>query len=293
MDINEFRAMKESGGTVADAALQEEVLEEEEFEEEHQEEEEEALEEQEEEVQEEEDDIPPLPPKEQTAFEKRMAREKAKLEEKLRQEIEAAAESKYRKHREAIEALGGDPDKLLKAAAESKMLKEIQGQAKRLADQNGWSDEDEKWYVDQQMQQQKQDAELKELRVQMQINRLRDNPEYAGIATMEREILQKIDKSNGALSVEEAYWALGGSRKAEQIKLEAQQREIAKRSKTPRTVVKDSPSNTTGEKPIPESVLREAKLMGISEAEARRLMNSKASADIDSWREERRKAKGG
>lgn len=286
MDINEFRALKESGGTVADAALQEEeVLEEEQEEVDEEQQEEEETDEREEEAQEEEDDLPPLPPKEQTAFEKRMAREKAKLEEKLRQEIEAATESKYSKHREAIELLGGDPEKLLKAAAESKVLKEAQ----KLADQNGWTEEETKWYVEQK----KQEAELKELRVQMQINRLRDNPEYAGISSMEREILQKIDKSNGALSVEEAYWALGGSKKAEQIKLEAQQREIAKRAKTPRTVVKDSPSNTTREKPIPESVLREAKLMGISEAEARRLMNSKASSDIDSWREERRKAKGG
>lgn len=245
MDLNEFRQMKASGELVTDAALQQaenEITPDDRYEEPEQDPE--IVEEQEHEENEDapaddlEDAEDPedidLPPREKTAFEKRMEREKAKLEEKLRKELEEQLEGKYSKHKQAIEALGGDPDQLIKAAQEAKMQREAQ----RLADQNGWDDEQTQWYIEQQKQQQ----ELKELRVQMQINRLKDNPDYAGIASMEREILAKIDKTNGALTVEEAYWALGGHKRAEQIKLEVQQREIARRAQQPRTVQRDAPS---------------------------------------------------
>ncbi|GCL71792.1 hypothetical protein PN4B1_16970 [Paenibacillus naphthalenovorans] len=294
MDLNEFRQMKASGELVTDAALQQaenEITPDDRYEEPEQDPE--IVEEQEHEENEDapaddledaedQEDID-LPPREKTAFEKRMEREKAKLEEKLRKELEEQLEGKYSKHKQAIEALGGDPDQLIKAAQEAKMMREAQ----RLADQNGWDDEQTQWYIEQQKQQQ----ELKELRVQMQINRLKDNPDYAGIASMEREILAKIDKTNGALTVEEAYWALGGHKRAEQIKLEVQQREIARRAQQPRTVQRDAPSTAVGEKPLPPEVLRDAKLMGISESEARRLYNSQAATDLDSWREQRKKAK--
>lgn len=292
MDQIEFRKMKETGATVSDADLQaaeNEITPDDRYEEPEEEQPEETKEVPDELEDSQEDAEEPeevqLSPKEKTAFEKRLERERVKLEEKLRKELEEQVESKYSKHKQAIEAMGGDPDKLLQAAREAQMLREAQ----RLAEQNGWSEEDTRWYVEQQKQQQ----ELKELRVQMQINRLKDNPDYAGISSMERDILSKIDKSNGALTVEEAYWALGGPKKAEQIKLEATQREIAKRAQQPRTVVRDAPSTSIGEKPLPDSVLRDAKMMGISEAEARRLYSSQSAHDIDTWREQRKKAKQG
>lgn len=224
-----------------------------------------------------------MTPKEQTAFQKRLEREQKKLEEKLRTEMEEQYKQKYSKHDEVIQSMGGDPDKILNAAKEAQMVREAQ----QVAKQNGWDEDQTQWYIEQQ----KQQNELKELRVQMQINKLKDNPDYAGIASMERDILAKIDKSNGALNVEEAFWALGGSRRAEQIKLETQQREIAKRAQQPRTVLKDAPSNATGEKPLPPDVLQEAKKMGISEAEARRLWSAKPTQTINDYRERKKQAK--
>lgn len=293
MDQNEYRKARETGATVSDADLQQATTEVVDDQYEDETPEEEVADEQE---QEDTQDAPEdtesdevdeteqtLSPKEQTAFQKRLERERAKLEEKLRKEIEDEAEQKYSKHKQAIDAIGGDPDKILAAAKEA----QLQREAQTLADRNGWDEEQTQYYIDQQKQQQ----ELKELRVQMQINRLKDQPDYLGIDRMEKEILAKIDLAKGALTVEEAYWALGGPKKAEQIKLEAQQREIVKRSQQPRTVLKDAPSTATGEKPLPPSVLAEAKKMGISEAEARKLMNTKPAETIDDWRERRKQAK--
>lgn len=285
MDQIEFRKLKESGENVTDAALQSAETEvvDDQFANDQPEPEVDDTQEQnassdaQKDADSDDGDEPDqLTEKERNAFQKRMERESKKIEERLRKELEEQTEQKYSKHREAIEALGGDPDKLLAAAREAR----INTEAQRLAEQNGWSDEETRWYVDQQKQQQ----ELKELRVQMQINRLKDQSDYLGIDKMERELLAKIDKSNGALSVEEAYWALGGPKKAAQLKLEAEQREIARRSQPARTVQSDAPSTQIGEKPLPPQVLRDAKMMGISEAEARRLFSSQPAGDIDEWR---------
>lgn len=278
MDQNEYRQLKESGGVVDDADLQNVKTEIVEVEEEV---ESEIIEDVEEEVEtdesiEEEDDLPPLSDKEKTAFEKRMERERTKLEEKIRTE----SEEKYGKHKSVIDLLGGDVDLVEKRIRDNQMAT----QAQKLAEQNGWDDEQTQWYIDQQKQQQ----ELKELRVQMQINKLKDNPDYAGIGAMEKDILSKIDKTGGALTVEEAYWAMGGPKKAEQIRLEAQMRESEKRKKTPRTVLTDSATSTTGEKPLPPEIVQQAERMGISASEARRLMNNEPAKNIDDWREKRK-----
>lgn len=276
MDQNEFRALKESGGTVTDAALQEAetnvVDDREEPTEQHEESEELHEEHEEQEEHEEDDDLPPLNEKEKTAFEKRRERD----EKKLREQLEAEYEKKYGRHKQVIEMLGGDPEAIEKRIRENQMQQE----ALRLAETNGWDDEQTRWYIDQQKQQQ----ELKELRVQMQINKLRENPDYAGISSMEKDIMSKIDRTNGALSVEEAYWALGGPKRAEQIRLEAQVRESVKRQKAPRTVITDSQVSTTTEKPLSADVARDAERMGISASEAKKLMSKQPASNIDEWR---------
>lgn len=285
MDQTEYRQLQESGGLVTDAALQEEVVNEI-IEDDRYAEEEPEIEEEEAPADEPEntvdDDSEPeeeLTPKEKTAFEKRLERERVKEREK----IEAEYKQKYSKHDEVIQSLGGDADKLLQAAKDAKLARE----AEQLAYSNGWSDEDKQWYIEDQ----KNKQELKELRVQMQISKLMDNPDYAGIGSMEKDILAKIDKSNGSLNVEEAFFALGGSKRIEQVKLEAQQREIALRNKPTRTVQKDAPSNNTGEKPLDPKVLAEAKRAGMSEAEARKVMNAPVFNNIDEYREYQRKNK--
>ncbi len=286
MDRTEFDKKKQSGELVTDAALQnaETEIVDDQYDEPEEAAEDEAKEIPADEAEatetDEDDESDKLTPQEKTAFQKRLERERAKMEEKLRAEIEAQNDAKYSKHREAIEALGGDPDKLLQIAREAK----INNEAQALATQNGWDEEQTKWYIEQQKQQQ----ELKELRVQMQINRLKDDPNYTGIGSMERDILAKIDKSNGALTAEEAFWALGGPKRIEQIKLEEQQRNIAKRAQQPRTVVKDAQSTSTGEKPLSPTVLMEAKQMGITPEEARKLMNAQPAQTIEEWREKRK-----
>lgn len=279
MDQNEFRQLKESGELVEDAALQEEkpVVVEEEIETEIVEDVEDIDDVEDIEIIiEDEDDLPPLNDKEKTAFEKRLERERTKLEEKIR----AESEEKYGKHKSVIDLLGGDVDLVEQRIRDNQAAQ----QAQRLAEQNGWDEETTQWYIEDQ----KNKQELKELRTQMQINKLKDNPDYAGIASMEKEIMAKIDKTNGALTVEEAYWAMGGSKKAEQIRLEAQMRESEKRKKVPRTVLMDTQTSTTSEKPLPPEIVQQAERMGISASEARRLMSNEPAKNIDDWREKRK-----
>lgn len=281
MDRYEYQELKESGGLVDDAGLQTEEAKKIEIIEEEQGQVETPSNEQEEVVEppmeEEEDELPELSEKEKTAFEKRLERERKKLEEKLQQEVE----QKYGRHKQVIELLGGDPDAIEKRIREN----QIAVQAQQLAEQNGWDDEQTKWYVEQE----KQKRELADLRVQVQINKLKDNPDYAGITAIESDIKKKIEQTGGLLTVEEAYWALGGPKRAEQIKLEAQMREQVKRQKPSRTVLTDAPTPTTTEKPLPPEVAKEAERMGISLSEARRLMNTEPSGSIDEYR--KRKAK--
>ena len=280
MDQNEFRDLKQSGGLVTDAALQNETTEpviKEEVTEEPIDTDAEAPEDTEEIADEEdEDDLPPLPEKEKTAFEKRMERERVKLEEKIKGEMKEQYEQQYGKHKQVIDLLGGDPDAIEKRIRDNQLA----AKAQEMADVNGWDDDQTRWYIEQE----KQREELQDLRVTVQINKLRDNPDYAGISSIEKEIKAKISQTNGQLNVEEAYWALGGPKRAEQIKVEAQMREQVKRQKQPRTVLTDSPASTTGEKPLPADVLRDAERMGISPSEARRLMSKEAPKNIDEWR---------
>lgn len=281
MDQIEFRKAKESGGLVTDAALQEaetEIVDDREELPEQEEQPEQEVEEQPEKGLEDEDDLPQLTEKEKTAFDLRLERERKKDRERL----EAEYEAKYGRHKQVIDLLGGDPDVIEKRIRDNQIAQE----AERLAVANGWDEDQTQWYVEQTKQQQ----ELKELRVQMSINRLRDNPDYAGIASMEKDIMSKIERTNGALTVEEAYWALGGPKKAEQIRIDTLAREAAKRQKTSRTVLTDAPTATTSEKPLPAEVVRDAERMGISAAEARRLMSKEPAMNIDEWRA-RNKAK--
>jgi hypothetical protein len=280
MDQNEYQELKKTGQLVGDADLSnapteaviEEVIEEEVVVDEVIEDEKEIIEK--------EDDLPELDEKQKTAFDKRLERERNKLEEKLRKEIEEQSEQKYSKHKAAIEAIGGDPDKIIEAAREAAFKRE----ADRIGDNNGWSEEDKQFYIEQE----KQKHELKELRVLRQIDKLKNDPDYAGIEGMEKDILAKIDKSGGQLTVDEAYWAIGGPKKAAQIKLEATMREAEKRKTQPRTVLTDNPTTTTGEKPLPADVVRDMERMGITAAEARRLMSTDSPKNIEEWREQRK-----
>ncbi|OPG91334.1 hypothetical protein B2I21_35130 [Chryseobacterium mucoviscidosis] len=237
----------------------------------------------------EDDPEPELSPKEKTAFEKRMERERRKLEEELSKQYE----QKYSKHNSVIQKLGGDPDQIEQYLENQRIQSEVQAQAQQLAYNNGWDEEQTQWYINNQMQQQRQElqqkqlqSELAELRLSSQINDLRDNPDYPGIVGMKKEIADMVTKSNGSLNVSQAYWALGGERRAQQMKREAEQRSVAQRRN--RVVAKDTATAASTEKAIPAAVLAEAKKMGISEKEYRELM-AFDSNNINDYREKKRR----
>lgn len=309
MDRTEYEQLKESGGLVSDADLRQaetEITPDDRYEEPAPEEPQEP--EQPDEPTEpehpvepseptEDDELPELPEDQKTAFQKRLEREQKKIREQAEKELAERYETQYEKHKRIVDELGrGDPDAILRQIEENRQNAEITQRAQSLAYQYGWEEEQTREYIqqeqtrlNQQRQQENMMRELQVLRIQNDINDLRDNPDYTGIREMRDQIIDKVAKSNGAITVSEAYWALGGPKRAEQVKLEAQQREVARRAQQPRTVLKDSPNNSTGEKPLPADVLRDAKLMGISEEEARRLYNSQPAQDLDEWRAQRKK----
>jgi len=235
-----------------------------------------------------EDDGPELSPKEKTAFEKRLERERRKLEEKLSKELE----DKYSKHKRIIDRFGGDPDQIEQFLQQQQIQQEVTAQAAQMAEYNGWDQEQTQWYINSQMQQRQQELqqqqlqrELQELRLANEINDLRDNPDFPGIVAMKKEIADLVSKSNGTLNVSQAYWALGGERRAQQMKREAEQRAVAQRRS--RVVAKDSPTQASTEQAIPSSVLAEAKRMGMSEKEVRELMSFDAK-NINEYRQKKK-----
>lgn len=232
---------------------------------------------------------PELSPKEKTAFEKRMERERRKLEEELSKKFE----DQYSKHKQVIERFGGDPDKILQTVQENQMKAEVEAQARQMAEFNGWDDAQTQWFVQDQMarkqqeiQQQSLQKELQELRISNEINDLRDNPEFSGIMNLKKEISDLVSKSQGSLNVSQAYWALGGQARATQMKREAEQRAAVKRRT--RVVANDNPTAASTEKAIPASVIAQAKQMGISEKELRDLADFDAH-NINEYRQKKKK----
>jgi hypothetical protein len=223
---------------------------------------------------------PDLTPKEKTAFEKRMERERKKIEEQLSKQFE----DKYSKHKRVIDQLGGDPDKIEQAMKE----RQLQDEALRMAEYNGWDEQQMQWYIQQQqanLQQENLQKELAELRISNQVNDLRDNPEFAGISSMKKDIADIVAKSNGTLNVEQAYWALGGQKRAQQTKREAEQRAAVQRRT--RVVASDAPGSASTEKAIPSNILAQAAQMGMSEKELRELMNFD-STNINDYRSKKK-----
>lgn len=267
MNRTEFEEQKQSGEVVEettqqDAAVKEEVEETKEVEVEETTDTEET----------EEEDLPEVPEEQKTAFAKRLEREQKKIREQAENELKEQYEAQYGKHKSIVDMLGGDPDQVEQMILDNQAQAVAQQQAQSLANQYGWDEQQTQQYAQQYAQQQKKDQELADLKVQVQINELKDNPDYAGIGNMKKEIQTMIGRSNNVLSVEQAYWALGGKNRAEQLKREAEQREIAKRSKSKRTVQSDSPTSGTGEKSLSPEDERMRQRMGLTLKEARELL---------------------
>lgn len=214
------------------------------------------------------DNIPDLPPEQKTAFQKRLEREQRKIREQLEQELK----SQYSKHDQIIQLLGGDVETIEKAIKEQQWAQE--------AEAYGY---DRDAYV---REKQREDR-LFELEIRDQINELRDNPDYAGIQSMKKEVADMVKRSNGALTVEQAYWALGGKMRAEQVKREVEQRQIAKRKQAKFSPQSDSSSASVPTSPFSAEELAAIKQMGLTVEEAQELM--KTPSDLYEFRKQRKK----
>jgi len=217
-----------------------------------------------------EDDIPELPPEQKNAFQKRLERE----QKKIRDQVEAESIAKYAKHQRIIDSLGGDPDAIEKAFQEQEWTKEAQSQGYEKPEESAW-------YI----AQKKQQAELNELRVKVQINELKDDPLYAGIKGSEKEIQAFMTRTGS--TAKEAYWAIGGEARAQQLKREAEQRAIVKKAQPKRTVQSDSATGDAGTLPaLPSELEAQRKQMGLSHQEALDLLGSDY-ANIDDYRKQK------
>lgn len=270
--LEQYREAKASGvdlyaepatEVVEDAAPIEEV--EQEFEQET---------EQREEVQDVEDDLPPIPEKEQSAWSKRAERERRKAAEETEARLKAEYEAQINPYKQAFEKMGITPEQALQAIENNRIKQE----AEQLAYTNGWDEQQTQMY----MQNQQQQKEMQSLRVSVQINDLADSSDYPGIKQMKTQIADFIGR-NPNMSVNEAYWAVGGQPLAQQLKREAEQREIAKRSTTPRKVVSDSASSMPTKDALPPEAIAFMKQNKMSESQVRALM-SEAPKNQDEYR---------
>ncbi|OZB90065.1 hypothetical protein [Paenibacillus sp. XY044] len=227
-----------------------------------------------------------LPEAQKTAFQKALEREKRKLAEREEQ-LKKEYEEQFNPYKAFFDQLGVDPATAQQAIERNR----IQQQAAQLAYEQGWDEDQAQAYLQGQLEQQRQSDELHDLRVTVQIGELADKPEFTGIKQMKEPIKQLIKDSGGRLTAEQAYWAIGGPERAKQLQREAQQREIAKRSKAKRTVQKDETGSIPSEKPLPPEIQLAAKEAGISDKEARRLMDM--PNDLESyrkWKQKQRRA---
>lgn len=293
MDLQEWREQKESGITadadVQDAAVQEQNGVDQEYHDAPEYEESDAVTDDQEGVSDtlEPDEDIEVPEAQKTAFQKALEREKRKAEERVRLEIE----EQYNPYKSFFDKLGiNDPAAAMQAIEQQQREQQILEQAEQLAYEQGWTDEQARVWLETQQEQQRMRDEVHDLRVSAQINELADNPDYAGIKGMKEQIKQKITASGGALTAEEAYWALGGKQRAEQMKREAEQREIAKRSKGQRTVQQDGTAAST-DKQLSPQLRSEAKRLGMSEQEAIRLQDMPNDLEgFRKWKQNQRRA---
>lgn len=224
-----------------------------------------------------------LPENQKTAFQKALEREKRKAREAAEEKLKQEFDTQMNPYKAFFDQLGVDPQEAMKHLEQQK----IQQEAERLAYQNGWDEQQTQWY----MQQQQQQKEMHQLRVTVQINDLADSSDYPGIKQMKVPITEFISR-NPNITVQQAYYALGGQNLAQQLKREAEQREIAKRSQAKRTVITDSPSDMKGPAPMTPEAVQFMKRTGMSEDQVRMMMNDQGPKNLDEYRKMIKQKKG-
>lgn len=208
-----------------------------------------------------------IPEAQKTAFQKALEREKRKAneaaEKKFKEQFETEYSSKFNPYQKFFDQLGLTPEQALHSIEQAKIQKEAQD----LAYNNGWSEDQTQMYMRQQDLEKKQT----EMTVELQLYQLEETKKYPGIRQMKPAITDFIRK-NPSSTVEQAAFAVGGESFLLQIRRESEQKEIAKRSTTPRKVVSDSASSMPSKDVLPPEVIEFMKRERISETQARQLM---------------------
>lgn len=277
MTLEAFRAAKESGVNLYDNVQQEDAAPEQVIE--HEESQDIEIEQDSHEP-EQDVDPDPIPQEHQSAWAKRAERERRKAAEETETRLKAEYEAQINPYKAFFDKLGVKPEDALQVMEQNRMRQE----AENLAYANGWTDEQAQMY----MQNQQNQKEMRDLRVSVQINDLADTADYPGIKQMKAPISDYISR-NPAATVTEAYYAVGGQSLVQQIKREAEQREIAKRSTAPRKVVSDAPSNNKGPEPLTTEAVAFMKRTGMSEAKFREQYMGEGPKNLEEFRKMNKK----
>jgi hypothetical protein len=228
------------------------------------------------------DDIPAIPQEQQTAWQKRAERERRKAYEEAETKLKAEYESQLNPYKSFFDSLGLDPKQAMEALERNK----LQQEAQQLAYANGWTEDQTQMYVRQQELERKQT----EMQVNLRVYELADTKDYPGIKEMKGAITDFV-RSNPRASVEQAYYAVGGQALVQQMKREAEQREIQKRTQTKRTVITDAPTDMKGPAPLTAEAEEFMRRTGMSEAQVRMLMKDQGPKNIEEYRKQFKKAK--
>lgn len=274
MTLDKFRQARESGVDLyaEEQQVQEDAAPEKSEVEEHQEDVDHVEEEQVE-------DEPQIPESQQSAWQKRAERERRKGAEEAESRLKSEHESELSKYKRFFDASGINPDDAIRALEQNRINQEarnaVSGEAQRMAYQNGWSDVETEEYISRQAdlitRQRQQENEMRDLRVAVAINDLADKSDFPGIKSMKGQIAEFV-RSNPSVSVEQAYWAVGGASLAQQLKRETEQREIAKRSQATRKVVTDAGVSSDNKSSLPPEAVEFMRREGMTEAQVRNLM---------------------
>ena len=231
----------------------------------------------------EEVDADPIPQEQQGAWAKRAERERRKAAEETEARLKTEYETQMNPYKSFFDKLGLDPQKAMEALEQQQVQKE----AENLAYANGWTEDQTQMYMRQQDLEKKQT----EMSVNLRVYELSETPDFPGIKSMKGAITEFI-RANPRVPVEQAYYAVGGANLATQVKREAEQREIAKRSQTKRTVISDAPTDMKGPEPLSSDAVAFMKRTGLSEDQVRMMSKDQGPSNLEEYRKMMKQKKG-
>ena len=216
-----------------------------------------------------------IPSDQKNAFYKRVQRERKKAEQEAEERIKAEYESQLNPYKAFFDSVGLSPEQAMYQVEQNRINQEAQ----QLAYQNGWDEQQTQFY----MRQQQLERQQQENVVALKVYELADTADYPNIKQMKGQITEFI-RANPRATVEAAYWAVGGPSLAQQLKREAEQREIVKRTQARRTVVSGDSPAATGPAPLPPEAVKFMRETGTSEKVVRAMLNDEIPNDLASYR---------